>query len=549
MKKSTNFNRHCLIFIMQFAFYFSPSVLGGLEWGGGAVAQKNLSLRSSLSMTGSGCWGYVDGLGNEYALIGNGPGLSIVNISDPDTPASLFYVPGYCYIWTEVKTWSTYAYFTSDGCSDTSNGLVIVNLANLPDSINYKTWKGNGSIAGQVHACHTLQIENGYAFLNGCNPAGLLILDLSDPWNPNYIGQYANYVHDCLVRGDTVWTAEIYDGWFAAVDVTDKSNPVLLASQITPNAFTHNVALSDDGNFLFTTDEVAGAYIASYDVSDFSDITELDRYRPSNVISEDEEDHNTYYLNGFLINGDYGNRVTIVDAARPGNLIEVGRYDIDPTPCTTWGCITWDVHPFLPSGNIIASDFNNGMYIFTPTYVRACYLEGTVTDSITGNPLFNVKIEILSTVVTDSTNLTGIYKTGYADAGTYSVRFSKNGYITKTISGVSLNNGVLTTLDVQLWDGTVGIPEFQDSDQMNNGTFIVYLSPGNGKFIIEINDYDIVVQNPEFRLMNIFGQLIFKSAIRNSQSEILTTGFLPGIYFYEIIFSSETVFTGKLVFE
>ena len=42
------------------------------------------------------------------------------------------------------------------------------------------------------------------------------------------------------------------------------------------------------------------------------------------------------------------------------------------------------------------------------------------------------------------------YKTGLATAGLYDVKVSKSGYYPKTITGVSLNNGILTTLNVQL---------------------------------------------------------------------------------------------------
>ena len=44
----------------------------------------------------------------------------------------------------------------------------------------------------------------------------------------------------------------------------------------TPNAFTHNAWVSDDGNYVFTTDEKADSYIASYDISDISNIQEVD---------------------------------------------------------------------------------------------------------------------------------------------------------------------------------------------------------------------------------------------------------------------------------
>ena len=42
--------------------------------------------------------------------------------------------------------------------------------------------------------------------------------------------------------------------------------------ELTPNNFTHNAWTSDDGNFIFTTDERANAFVESFDISDLDDI-------------------------------------------------------------------------------------------------------------------------------------------------------------------------------------------------------------------------------------------------------------------------------------
>ena len=60
-----------------------------------------------------------------------------------------------------------------------------------------------------------------------------------------------------------------------SVDVTDKANPNLLATQSTPGNFTHNTWLSDDGQFLYTTDEVPDAPLASYDITDLQNIQQV----------------------------------------------------------------------------------------------------------------------------------------------------------------------------------------------------------------------------------------------------------------------------------
>ena len=38
-------------------------------------------------------WGYVDEMGNEYALVGTSKGTSIVNVTDPTNPVEVFGFP------------------------------------------------------------------------------------------------------------------------------------------------------------------------------------------------------------------------------------------------------------------------------------------------------------------------------------------------------------------------------------------------------------------------------------------------------------------------
>jgi hypothetical protein len=137
-------------------------------------------------------------------------------------------------------------------------------------------------------------------------------------------------------------------------------------------------------------------------------------------------------------------------------MIEVGSYDTDPGEGGGGYGGTWGVYPYLPSGNIIASDLfdagtsNGKLTVLTPVYVAACWLEGEVSDAITGAFVNNALVEILTTDQNDNSDLSGIYKTGIGIPGIYTVRFSALGYVTKEIQNVSLTSGVTEILNVQL---------------------------------------------------------------------------------------------------
>ncbi|MBP6730833.1 MAG: choice-of-anchor B family protein, partial [Chitinophagales bacterium] len=395
------------------------------------VAQKNITLLGHLPYGNVSCsnlTGYADSLGREYALVGTEQGLSIVAIDTPTNPRELFLVPGATgnsALWREVREYKGYAYVTTEE----SSGLVIVNLNYLPDSIKYHTVRPDN-----MRTSHTIFIDsNGIAYVNGTDK-GLLFLDLNtNPYNPTFLGKYTNnYVHDCFVRNDTMWAACIEDGFMQVIDVSNKTttnNPAnLLAQWNTPLNFSHNAWLSDDSRYLFTTDEKPNSTLTCYDVSDLSNVTETDKTQidpGTNTII-----HNTYFLNNFCPTSYYTYGVAIFDVNRKNNLVEVGNFDTSPNFSGDGFNGQWGVWPYLPSGNLICSDIETGLWILKPEYKRAAYLEGAVYDSICQTALNGVKIEILNNTVVDNTNYLGQYATGTPDSGTYTIRFTKAGYQT-----------------------------------------------------------------------------------------------------------------------
>jgi choice-of-anchor B domain-containing protein len=415
-------------------------------------SQKNIQLLGHLTYPNnvemSNLTGYADTAGNEYALVGTSQGLSIVNITDPTNPTQLFMVPGATGqggAWREVREYKGYAYVTTEQ----NSGLQIVNLHYLPDSVAYHTVN-----PGSMHTSHTIFIdEHGIAYVNGTDK-DQLFLDLNaNPWNPTLLGKYSNaYVHDCFVRNDTMWAACINDGVTKTIDVTNKANANVpantLASWATPLDFSHNCWLSDDSKYLFTTDEKPNSYLTCYDVTNLNNITETDRTQVdpgSNTII-----HNTYFMNNYCITSYYTYGIAIHDVTRKNNLVEVGNYDTSPAYSGDGFNGAWGVWPYLPSGNIIVSDIETGLWILKPTYTRAFYLEGLVKYSLCNTVFNNVKIEILSNNVTDYTNFLGKYSTGTPDSGIYTIRFSKAGYQTRDYTNIHLVNGVLTTINAVL---------------------------------------------------------------------------------------------------
>ncbi|MEZ4827408.1 MAG: choice-of-anchor B family protein [Bacteroidia bacterium] len=404
---------------------------------------KNVTLTGHLSFSHelNDIWGYTDPTGNEYALVGLTHGVSVVDLANPSQPVELHFIPGPVSVWRDLKTFGHYAYVSNE----TDEGLLIIDLSGLPATVTYKD-----TLAGGVKTAHNLWIDdNGFLYMIGYNvTGGFKVFDLNgDPWNPVLLGDYhQHYVHDLYARNDRVYTAELSNG-LTIVDISDPGLPLVTGNRDYPRAFTHNSWLNDGGNVCFTTDELAEAYLSAWEISDPGDIRFLDRIR-SSVNQGKSAPHNVHVLNDFLITSYYADGLNIVDASRPGNLIETGYYDTSPKASGLFEG-AWGAYPFLPSGLVLISDIEEGLFVLQPQYKRGCYLEGIATDSETGGPIAQVSVQIAEDSLEEFTLTTGKYATGTADSGIYTVIFSKYGYQPDTFT-VMLDHGMLTQLDVAL---------------------------------------------------------------------------------------------------
>jgi choice-of-anchor B domain-containing protein len=429
----------------------------------------NATFRSKLTFPGqrmANICGYAAN-GREYALVGGSKGLIIVDVTNPDAPVNLGQVPGPDNNWKEIKTYSHYAYVTSEG----GMGVQIVDLSKLPaPNPAYKHYMGDGAINNQLNTIHALHIDTtaGYLYAYGSSlfQGGAVVLDLQDPNNPKYVGNFPElgYIHDGWVDNDTMYACHIYAGVFSIVDMRDKAKPVLLGAQRTPNAFPHNTWMSKDRTTIFTTDEVDNSYLTAYDIRNPEDIKLLDKIQAEP--GSNSMVHNTHIVDNYAVTAWYKSGVSIVDVSRPENMVQVGLFDVAPA----WqgggsdGC--WGVYPFLPSGTIVASIMSGStasnvgeLWVITPNYRRACYLEGRVTNAATGNPVASASIEIVNGTPgsADRTLADGTYKTGQATAGNIQVKVSAPGFVTATLPA-TLVSGEVTVLNVPLQlEATVAI--------------------------------------------------------------------------------------------
>ncbi len=383
--------------------------------------------------------------GHEYALVGVQNGFSIVDVQDPADPVEVFFEPGPNSIWRDPFYHNGHAYCVTEG----GGGLLIVDMSPLPGSTTLSTTLFTGSTF-PMSSAHNMFIDtdNDRAYIFGSDQVdGVIILDISSPMAPFELGIWNDhYIHDGFVRGDTLWAACLSEGAFV-VDVSVPSSPVILANWDTPSEFAHNIWPSDDNAYCYTTDEVNSGFVTAYDMANLQNVVEVDR--DNHPLSSGVIPHNSHFLNDFVVTAHYTDGLIIHDVADPSNMVMTGYFDSSPMSGGGFNG-AWGAWPYLPSGNILVADIQEGLFVLGPTYKQAARLEGTVTELGTGIPLNDVQIEILTTGLEENSDIFGDYATGMEAAGTYSVMFQKGGYLGQTTSGVVLTNGQTTVLDVEL---------------------------------------------------------------------------------------------------
>ena len=432
--------------------FMVATILAGVTIMTSAQENYNLELlaQEPFFEEASDIWGYVDKNGVEYAVVGGFEGTYIYSLEVPEAPKQRAYIEGAASIWRDFKSFGDYIYGVAYRGND---GLLVIDMSNAPLVISHSfhtpfvtdiSLAGDTIVNGTYTKAHNIFIDDrGYIFLSDCPGfyRGIAVFEIGDlPETPSYVTVFNNNLsHDIVVQNNLAYSSDVFAGEFSIWDVSNIQAPALIATQPTGSRFTHNSWISDDGQYLFTTDERAGAFIESYDVSDPQDIRFLDRIQVVDAAVRQVIPHNTHYLDGFLYTSYYVDGLVIYDASRPENMVEVARYDTYLEGGTGFhGC--WGAYPYLPSGTIIASDIEGGLFVFNGQFERAAWLEGTITDAISGSPLPDVKITIQDerneTLIS---SFNGEYKTGRGIGGTYTIEYYHPLYkvITKEIELVN----------------------------------------------------------------------------------------------------------------
>lgn len=418
---------------------------------------------TGIDLNGNTVWGwYHPETGEEYALVGLRKGTAFVNVTQPESPEVVGFLrtaatgsPGREVV-RDIKVYDNHAFITSE---TDPHGMQVVDLLRLPDVVPVAHYLGFTS-------AHNIVINeaSGYAYVVGTTTCGqgLHIVDIRAPTAPRFAGCFGDegYTHDaqCVIytgpdsnyQGrELCFASQPVSDHLAILDVTDKEAISVIASvPYSGSRYTHQTWLSEDSRFLLLDDEFDETQYGVPTTTYLWDVSDLDapHVMGTFVNGTTAIDHNLFIRGDRAFQSNYRSGLRVLDIADMGAVSEVGYFDIYPADDAPVYGGSWGNYPFLPSGNILVSGMEQGLYVLRPTGSAAA-------------PDFDVEVRetALSICTGHAGQVTVDTRALYGYAGTLVLSVSGLPVgASATFAAPSLPAGAPTTLTVTLADTSPG---------------------------------------------------------------------------------------------
>lgn len=380
-------------------------------WGGNEAklsefSSHNIELKAWMPATNfnngyaaytSDCWGYVSESGREYAIVGYWNGTAFVDITKPESstepysPEVIATIPGPSGFWRDIKIYQNYAYLVSDSYGQEYATIQIVDLSNIDEGeVNHlEGVYYDISEYGSAVLTHNVAInkESGYLYRAGGGQGlqGLHIYDLSNPEEPELVAEWhERYVHDLqvvtyhsgpyegkevafLFSSDYDGDGHYHDSRVDILDVTDKADITTLSYvYYSYPAFAHQGWLSEDYQYLYVGDEYSEVDYELTTTTPIIDVSDLEDPVEVNTFTNGVEaiSHNMYAHNDLLFQANYESGLRVLNIVNPEEPVEVAYFDTYPEATSVNFNGLWGNYPFFPSGLIIGSDLQNGLFVW-----------------------------------------------------------------------------------------------------------------------------------------------------------------------------------------
>ncbi len=342
------------------------SLLG--RWNDTTLSVSNAEVANRYS----GIWGYAAN-GREYALLGAADGAHIIDVTDAANPVQVAFVKGRrdsC-VWREYKTYSHYLYTVSDDWYP--NSFQIIDLAPLPDSVHVVYDSTN-----LFERSHTIFIDGDKLYsgittrANG-NQYAMSVYSLANPEKPVVLRKLeqdypslVSQVHDMFVKNDTIYASCGNSGMYVfLLDSMHHFNMLGSLTQYNFSGYNHSSCMVDSGRYLIMMDEVpSGLPGKVIRINSPGDLQPIDTFSTQSKATP----HNPFLcVNNRIAVAWYEDGLQVYDFTNPDSAVRSGYFDthyqtpVDSAKGDYAGA--WGAYTELPSGHIIVSDMENGLFV------------------------------------------------------------------------------------------------------------------------------------------------------------------------------------------
>ena len=326
----------------------------------GTWSNPNLVGSNAHNNTYNEIWG-VSRNGHEYAIIGSTLGTHFIDVTDPENPFEAHLVigrtSGASVIHRDFHEHNGFLYSVSD---QGGNSLQIIDMRSLPDVIFVTEHdvfsRAHNIFIDTLHArLYTLSLTVG-------------IFDISNPLNPIEIGRYlpstGSRVHDGYIE-DHIGFINNGNNGLEIVDFTNPAAPEIInvLEEYPFRGFNHSGWVNQDKSTYYFADENHGSPLKAMDISNLCDL-EVETTFDAQVANPTSIPHNLIAACDFLYVSYYYDGLRIYDISNPLTPTLVSFYDTFLQPDRARFEGAWGIYPFLPSGNILISDMQSGLFVF-----------------------------------------------------------------------------------------------------------------------------------------------------------------------------------------
>jgi len=346
----------------------------------------NMPLSTFSASAGNDSWGWTDPTNNkEYAIMGLNNGTAFIDITDTDNPLYLGLLPTATQnsIWRDIKVYNNHAFIVSEANNHGMQVFDLTKLRNVASTPTEFTADKRFTGFGKAHNI-IINETSGYAYVVGANGSsgfggGPIFINIQDPINPVIEGGFSagGYSHDAQVitynGPDTDYAGkEILIGSneneVVLADVTDKTNPIIISKISYSNVgYAHQGWFTEDLTYFILGDELDEQNFGNKTRTIIFDFTDLDNpiYHFDYFGATTAIDHNGYVKNNIYYQANYTAGVRMIDVSNTANKVftEIGFFDTYPNNDGANFNGVWSVYPYFPSGNILISDINGGLFV------------------------------------------------------------------------------------------------------------------------------------------------------------------------------------------